>query len=201
VNRHRVRREDHQYSFDPTSEPIPRVEPGAAVVVETFGCFTNKITSSEQVFAKEADLLALVGEYNPISRPIHIEGAQPGDTLAVRIDDIALGAFAPYAVTMLTGDFASICGRPVVTDGIGPDTRICPLESDHIVFPTLGGDLRLPTRPMIGTIGTAPADRSWISLHSALGHGGNMDCPSLTMGSTVLLPVNVAGGLLSLASP
>jgi amidase len=123
---------------------------------------------------------------------------QPGDTLAVRIDDIALGAFAPYAVTMLIGDFASICGRPVVTDGIGPGTRICPLESDDVVFPTLGGDLRLPTRPMVGTIGTAPADRSWISLHSALGHGGNMDCPSLTVGSTVLLPVNVAGGLLSL---
>jgi amidase len=67
VNRHRVRREHHQYSFHPTCEPILRVEPGTTVVVETFDCFTNKITSPEQVFAKEADLLALVGEYNPIS--------------------------------------------------------------------------------------------------------------------------------------
>lgn len=194
----RIARDHHVYSFDRGHEAVLRIASGDTVVVETYDCFTNKLDSPEQVFASEADLLALIGAYNPVNRPIYVDGAKPGDRLAVRIDDIALGRHAPYAVTTMTGDFAGICGSRIPVEGAEPDTRICRLDDGHITFPTRRGAITLPTRPMVGTVGTAPADRSWISLHSDPAHGGNMDCPSVTAGATVVLPVNVEGGLLSL---
>ena len=53
-------------------------------------------------------------------------------------------------------------------------------------------------RPMIGTIGTAPAGEAASSLIYATGHGGNLDCPAIRPGSTVILPGNVPGALISL---
>jgi amidase len=194
----RIARDDYLHTFDQHHEPVLRMKPGDSVIVETYDCYTNKIDSAEQVFASEADLLTLIGSYNPVNRPIYVEGARPGDYLAVRIDDIALGTHAPYAVTTLTRDSTGICGSRIPIEGAVPDTRICLLEDGRVTFPTRRGALTLPTRPMVGTIGTAPAARSWVSLHSDPGHGGNMDCPSVTVGATVVLPVNVEGGLLSL---
>jgi amidase len=66
------------------------------------------------------------------------------------------------------------------------------------VFPTACGELRLASRPMVGTIGTAPAGDAVPSLYYGSGHGGNIDCPLVTTGSVLCLPVNVPGALLSL---
>ena len=66
----------------------------------------------------------------------------------------------------------------------------------HDGFVHFNDRIRIPIRPMIGKIGTAPALECLRS--SAPGvHGGNMDCPELTVGHTIYLPVNVQGGLLA----
>ncbi|GAA1571461.1 acetamidase/formamidase family protein [Kribbella hippodromi] len=195
----RVPRGAHGFAFDRAATPVVRVPPGSSLVVETYDCFSNKVSSSEQVFGHESELLDLIGQYNPVTGPIYVESAEPGDRLVVHIDHIDLGTFAPYATTLVTGDSKGVCGghwNPL-DDGL-PDTRICALDGDTVTFPAGAGDLRLPVRPMIGSIGTASATGGASSLEFGPLHGGNVDCPSITTGATVLLPVNVPGALLFL---
>ena len=66
------------------------------------------------------------------------------------------------------------------------------IEDGHLVF---SRGMRIPLRPMIGCIATAPAREVSLSV-SGGAFGGNMDCSAIGMGATVLLPVAVTGGLL-----
>ncbi|HEY5836975.1 acetamidase/formamidase family protein [Streptomyces sp.] len=194
----RIPRTDHRFSFAADAEPYARVRPGGRVVVETLDCFSNKITSESQVFERESDLLDLIGAFNPVSAPLYVEGARPGDMLAVHIEDIQVGTVEPYAVTVVTGDRGSVCGRQSHVVGGRARTAVCAIEDGEVRLATGRGTARLPVRPMVGTIGTAPAAGEHISLVFDPGHCGNVDCPQVTVGATVLLPVNVPGGLVSL---
>jgi amidase len=72
-------------------------------------------------------------------------------------------------------------------------TKVLPVKEGHVIF----NDIKLPLRPMIGVIGTAPAEGE-IPNGTPDSHGGNMDCKRIIVGSTLYLPVAVEGGLLSL---
>lgn len=193
-----VPRADHHFFFDPATPPVLEVASGARVRVETWDCFSNRVTSPDQRFASIDDLLRLIGAFNPLAGPIAIRDAQPGDALAVRIESIALATVAPYAATVVVPGVGGLCSPVGLATPIGPDTRICPIDGDHVIFPTRRADISLPLRPMIGTIGTAPAREVVSSLKHGAEFCGNVDCPDLTVGSTIILPVNVPGALLSL---
>jgi amidase len=165
--------------------------------VQLWDCFGNAITSSQQRFAGLAELLSLVGGLNPLSGPIYVEGALPGDVLAVHIDRIHLGTVQPYAVTVVVPGVGGVCSSSGAPRSLEPDTRLCPLDGEHVVLPTSRGPIRLPLKPMLGTIGTAPADGRLSSLEFSPQSCGNIDCPEATIGSTLLVPVNVPGALLS----
>lgn len=200
---YRVPRERRQFVFGKDSEPALRVPSGATVTFETVDCFSNRVTSAAQRYPAEDDLLGILGAYNPVSGPVYVTGAAPGDVLAVAIQDIRLGTVAPFAVTLAFGHGSAYVSAGVDGMPASGATRICPIEDEPdgrqaIVFPAVHGALRLPARPMIGTIGTAPAGDPAPSLGYAAGHGGNFDCPLVTAGSVLYLPVNVPGGLLSL---
>jgi amidase len=200
ITHHRIARHHQRYQFNSQTAPVLRVPSGSTIVFETLDCFSNRITSPDQRFAREEELLAILGAYNPVAGPVYVEGAQPGDVLAVRIDAIAIGTAAPYAVTVTFGDgsrFVSADCPGIPADG---DTKICAIEEGAGVamFPTGRGELRVPLRPMVGTIGTAPAGDPVSTLYYTASHGGNIDCPLATTGSVLYLPVNVPGALLSL---
>jgi acetamidase/formamidase len=59
-------------------------------------------------------------------------------------------------------------------------------------------ETRIPATPFIGTICVAMKDRVTLSYEANKEMAGNMDCPNIQKGTTVVLPVNVPGGLLSL---
>jgi amidase len=167
-------------------------------MVETWDCFSNRVTSPDQRFGSEDDVLALIGQFNPVTGPIWIEGAEPNDVLAIRIESIAVGVVAPEAVTMIVPGSGGLCGRYSILEPTTADTRICPITPDSVILPTNRGDLTLPLRPMIGTIGTAPRGAARPTLEFGPAYGGNIDCPEVRPGSTIYLPVNVPGGLLSI---
>lgn len=196
---YRVARDCQRYDFSADAKEALRVPSGSVVVFETLDCFSNKLTTASQRYSTEGDLLPEIGAYNPVSGPVYIEEARPGDVLAVTIRKIVLGTAAPFAVTTIFGTGSRYVSAAV--PGLPPegDTRICPIMAGgQVEFPTVRGSLRLPARPMVGTIGTAPASGSVASLLYDADHGGNVDCPLVTVGSVVYLPVNVPGGLLSL---
>ena len=80
--------------FTPPTEPVARLKPGDILDTNTLDCFGNAIR-------KPGDTLSMVKGDNPLTGPFYIEGAEPGDTLAVKILDLevdgdqGMGAFAP----------------------------------------------------------------------------------------------------------
>jgi acetamidase/formamidase len=130
---------------------------------------------------------------HPLNGPIYVEGAEPGDVLEVRLLDI--GFLTPYGVSgflpgggTLPGDF--------------PYGALRAFEIDTIAgVATMTGvpGIRIPTRPFFGTIGVAPPILSGRVNSTAPGpHVGNLDNKELVEGTTLFLPVHVAGGLLSI---
>ena len=77
--------EDYSYVFNPYREPIARVEPGQSVTIHTEDAFESRIRTPEDLPSRA---LATAKFLNPQTGPIFVEGAEPGDTLAGRMEGI-----------------------------------------------------------------------------------------------------------------
>ena len=169
------------YAMSPQNPPVLRVADGSRVRFETCDCFTDQIQQPGDTF-EQLDW----NRINPATGPLYIEGAEPGDTLRVHIHRIELDKRAVLAT--LPG--AGVAGARLTAGRID----YVPVAEDHVV---LFDTLRLPRNPMIGVIGTAPAGEA-VSCGTPDAHGGNMDTKIISEGTTLLLPVNVAGALLAM---
>ncbi len=138
---------------------------------------------------------------NPLTGPFYIEGAEPGDTLAVKILDIqvdsnqGVGGFAPGFGAINPTNYTPMLTLPF------PE-RIWFYPIDHATntatFQALDSKFstKIPLRPFFGCIGVAPANGEARSSIVPAEFGGNMDSPEASVGNTAYFPVNVAGGLL-----
>jgi amidase len=189
----------HQFAFDAEAPAVLHVDPGETVLVETLDCFCGRLTDGSPPLGDDSDVLRHIGgRYNPVSGPIHVRGAEPGDTLAVDVVDIALGMRQGFAVTHVARDWAREFGGESFAAAVAPASIFAAVKDGRLAISIGERAITCEARPMIGTIGTAPADAARSSLLYAPSHGGNLDCPMIRPGATVLLPVNVAGALLSL---
>jgi amidase len=118
-------------------------------------------------------IIAIVS--NPATGPVAIEGADPGDVLTVDILGIDLNDSGYTLVKPGFGVIADMVERPIA--------GLCPIVDGVLHF----GDPRLPIRPMIGVIATAPAGEP-LGTTFVGPHGGNLDCNRVTVGSKVHLP-------------
>lgn len=169
------------YSLSPSHPPALSVADGATVQMETCDCFENQIEREDQDFGT-LDW----NRINPATGPIYVEGAQPGDLLAVHILDIRLANRG----IMTTGPGLGVMGAHLRENAI----RFVEVEGNHVVLPA---GVRAPVQPMIGVIGVAPADGA-VPCGTPGDHGGNMDCTRITTGAVLLLPVSVPGALFAL---
>jgi amidase len=173
--------------FSPWHEPAYQIAPGELVRVETLCAASGMIRETAKA-ASNAELRAKVGWTNgmPMTGPIAVAGAEPGDALAVHVVAIA---FADRGWSDVAIDYGP--AGALVTEA---EARVFQIVDGAIDF---GFGLRLPLTPMIGAIGTAPPDRA---LDSGIpeAHGGNLDCTLIRPGATLYLPVNVPGALLAL---
>ena len=175
----------HSYVFSPYLEPIARVEPGETVAIYTKDAFEDRITKPDDVPSE------ILGSWlNPQTGPIHVEGAEPGDTLAVHIIEIeptrnwAVSAFIPYF-----GGLTSTRMTRTLQDPLPERVWLYQLRDGWLEH---NERLRFPWRPFLGTIGTAPELEALSALTPA-DHGGNMDVPDVRPGNTIYLPVRVPG--------
>lgn len=172
------------YEFSRHLAPRVTIRPGDSLIVESEDALSGQIR-------KEGDRRdkSLVPYSNPVAGPIFVEGAQPGDTLAVKIHEIR----------SRDGQCATYTGAPKqLAEWLGSDVphgaHICPIREDGIHF---SETIRIPYRPMLGCIGTAP-DWGVPSTGPAGPHGGNLDLVEVAPGSTIFLPVSVSGAYLYL---
>ena len=178
---HTLSRDHIVYSLDRANPPALEIDPGDTVRLETFDARTGTIQSDN-------DLLdhAHPEGANPATGPISIRGAEPGDHLAVTIHAIDLAPEGFLAIKEDTGLLASRARR-FATHMVGVE--------DGIVH--YSDKIRLPARPMVGVIGTAPEGDGLDTLYAGP-NGGNMDNRYVTTGSVVHLPVSVPGGGLGI---
>jgi amidase len=177
----------YHYVFSRYVEPIARVSPGETVAIHTEDAFESRITRADD---RPSEIL---GAYlNPQTGPIYVEGAEPGDTLAVQIlaieatRDWAVSAFIPYF-----GGLTSTRATRTLQEPLPEKVWLYQLRDGVLEH---SARLRFPWRPFMGTIGTAP-ELEAISALAPLDHGGNMDVPDVRPGNTVYLPVRVPGAL------
>ena len=185
--------------YDATDKPVLTVRSGDTVVIHTL--LTNSPTGLEQAgvapAAVEPELRAVFDGVPASARgpgghiltgPVAIEGAEPGDTLEVRIERIDLAI--PYAYNGFR------YGAGFLTDDF-PYSRvkIVPLDAKRMVG-TFGPGIEVPLAPFFGSMGVAPPP-SFGRYDSAPPtiNGGNMDDKALVAGTTLYLPVHAAGAL------
>ena len=172
------------YEFSRHNEPRLRIEPGETIVVEAEDAFSGQVRSDNDRRDKSK-----IPYGNPQTGPIGINGAEPGDALAVTIHEIkpSLGQCATR-----TSDPKQLA------EWLGTDcphgTHVCPIVDGQIHW---SDTVRIPYRPMLGCIGTAP-DNGVPTTFPAGPHGGNMDIVEVCPGNTIHLPVYVPGGYLYL---
>ncbi len=195
---YRPRPEELAYTFG-GREPVRRVRPGTVLELYTEDCFGGRVR-------EVGDLPSVVCEFpflNPVTGPFHVEGAEPGDTLAVHFVDIVpardwavsttfphFGALtATHATAMLHPPLEELVWRYDVDVAAGT-VRYRARRGDYSV--------ELPLDPMHGTAGVAPAAfESRMTIVPDV-HGGNMDSPELRAGVTAYFGVNVSGALFAL---
>ncbi len=165
-------------AFSATMAPAAYCMPGETVRFVTEDCFFGAI-GTEQDLVATGDISG-----NPATGPLYVEGAEPGDALAVDILDIE---------TADQGVVCTVQNCGILWDSVELRTRVIPVENGIARF----RDLTWAVKPMIGVIGTAPAEGE-ISTEDSFNGGGNMDNPCIIKGTTVYLPVRVKGGLLAM---
>ncbi len=190
--------DDYAWTFG-GAPPVARIAPGTVLDLYTEDCFAGRVRS-------EKDLVSEVCEFpflNPQTGPFHIEGAEPGDTVAVHFVSVEPARdWAASTTVPLFGALTSTHSTATLQPPLPETVWIWQLDRTRrtALFRAREGgiELELPLDPMHGTVGVAPAN---LEVRSALvpdAHGGNMDTPEMRAGVTCYLGVNVEGALLSL---
>ncbi len=163
-------------TFDATHPPAARVQPGEVFVMETNDRFKDWNDGAKWP----------VEQLSVMTGPVCIEGAQPGQTLAVEVLDIRPTQGFGYVV--------AIPGYGLLKDQIEFCKKVVPIEGNRIRY---SDTISLPFIPNVSKIGLAPAGEALPS--NAVGaFGGQLSNSQLGPGSTVFLPVSVEGGMLTI---
>ena len=194
----RISRDQTQHFVGPDIAKTCEIEPGQEVVFDTVDCYSGAICNSSQKFNLTAEILEQVTGLNAVTGPVAVAGAEPGDVLAVSVLDIHVGKVEGRAITAIFPDFGGMCNPFSLIQEMGPDTKVCQVKDGDVEFPLGDRIIKLPLRPMIGTIWTAPAQERRAAYIYDAHNCGNVDCPDLGPGATLYLPVSVPGGMLSI---
>jgi acetamidase/formamidase len=183
---HRHTIHQHHLGWDNSLRAAARIAPGESLefeVVDSSGAQLSAASTVEDVgrldFAK----------INPVSGPVFVEGARPGDVLKV-----TLLSFAPSG----WGWTANIPGFGLLADEFkAPALNIWQYDAKTLAPALFGRWGKVPLKPFTGTIGVAPAQPGKHSIVPPRRVGGNMDVRDIAQGTELFLPVEGAGALFS----
>lgn len=183
---HTIHRHQHHMGWDNSNVPVLAVAPGETVEFEIFDAAGGQLSADSTV----DDITTLdFGRINPVTGPVYVEGAEPGDSLKVTLE-----SFKPSG----WGWTANIPGFGLLADDFTDPALINWKYDAESLDPALWSDMaRIPLKPFTGTIGVAPAEAGLHSIVPPRRVGGNMDVRDVCTGTELYLPVEVAGALFS----
>jgi acetamidase/formamidase len=181
---HHLHDEQVHFTWDAGNQPVLSIDSGDTVVVWTRDVSDNQIKP-------DSDTSVIDGldwdRVYPLSGPIAIGGAQPGDTLAIEILDIH---------TQGWGWTAILPGLGLLPEEF-PNAYLRVFDLSHGDVAYMRDDIAIPLEPFFGTMGVCPAGASAQPVMPPGTFGGNMDTRQLVRGATLYLPVEVQGALFS----
>jgi amidase len=196
VVRYQLKPSELKYTYAASYAPVARLKSGDILETNTVDCFGNAIQ-------KPGDTLSMAKGDNPLTGPFFIEGAEPGDTLAIKILSLevdgnqGVGALAPGFGAINSTNYTPMLNPPIKEkiwfypiDHAGNTATFQALDSKYTV--------KIPLHPFFGCIGVAPAGGEARSSVVPEAFGGNMDSPEASVGNTVYFPVNASGAMLFL---
>jgi acetamidase/formamidase len=172
------------FTWDAGNKPVLTVESGDTVVYETREVSDGQITPDSGT-----DVIATMDwdRVYPLAGPVRIEGAEPGDTLAIEILDLQTRGWGWTAIIpgfgLLPDDFSEAY------------LKIFDLTDGDYAY--LREDVAIPVEPFFGTMGICPEGAKQQAIMPPGTFGGNMDTRQLVRGTTLYLPVQVEGALFS----
>jgi acetamidase/formamidase len=174
------------FGWDNSLPPAERVAPGSTILFHCHDSSAGQLGPSSTV----EDVKTLdFGKINPVSGPIYVEGAEPGDAVKVTIDSFVPSGF---------GWTANIPGFGLLADQFTePALNVWKYDPATMEPALWSGHGRVPLKPFAGTIGNALAEPGHHSVVPPRRVGGNLDIRDLAAGTTLYLPVEVAGALFS----
>jgi acetamidase/formamidase len=178
---------DHHFGWDNSISPKVIVQPGETVLVETIDSSAGQITKTSEL----PDLINLdFSKVNPVTGPILVEGAEPGDAVEI--------SFLEFH-TKGWGWTANIPGFGLLADQFtDPALHIWNFDASNPTSSTFARGGKVGLKPFVGTIGVALAENGLHSVVPPRQTGGNLDIRDMSAGTTLLLPVEVKGALLSI---
>ena len=184
---HTIHGRSHHFGWNRDFAPVQRVKPGESVHFECLDSSGGQLGQGSTV----ADIATLdFGRINPVSGPVYVEGATPGDALKVTIQKFMPSGF---------GWTANIPGFGLLADEFTePALHLWSYDSASMAPALYGPKGRVPLKPFAGTIGVAPAEPGLHSIVPPRRVGGNLDIRDLTEGVVLYLPVEVEGALFSI---
>jgi amidase len=181
----------YHYTIGPYSTPVLSVKPGDRIRIETRDAFEGAIRNESD---KPTERLRMPF-VNPQNGPIMIEGAEPGDAIAVHIETMLPRGENPCGTCCMIPYFGALSGTALTAtlhDPLPELTRKIHVDQRQVRW---SERVILPYSPHIGTLSTSPEIDSINSL-TPDNHGGNMDLPDMGPGSITYLPVRTAGARL-----
>jgi acetamidase/formamidase len=172
--------------WDNSFAPVAHVTPGESLEFDVADASGGQLREDSNV----ADIAGLdFGRINPVTGPVFIDGAEPGDIVKV-----TLLSFAPSG----WGWTANIPGFGLLADEFPePALHLWRYDADTLAPALYGSWGKVPLKPFTGTIGVAPAELGLHSIVPPRRVGGNMDVRDIATGTELFLPVEVSGALFS----
>ena len=180
-------------------DPVARLRPGDVVELWTEDCYAGRVRGPEDLVSRVCEFPFL----NPQTGPFYVEGAAPGDTLALHFVDIEPSRdYASSTTVPLFGALTSTHETATLQEPLPEIVWMYELDRaarTATYHPARGGpSVGMALDPMHGTVGVAPAAMEVRSAIVPGAHGGNMDTPEMRVGVTAYFGVNVEGALFCL---
>jgi acetamidase/formamidase len=184
AHRHTIHHRHH--GWDHSFAAVTRIAPGDSLEFAVADASGGQLRETSTL----ADLGRMdFGKINPVTGPVYIDGAEPGDILKV-----TLLSFAPSG----WGWTANIPGFGLLAEHFKePALHVWRYDAQTLAPALFGRWGKVPLKPFTGTIGLAPAEPGLHSVVPPRRVGGNMDVRDIAQGTELFLPIEVKGALFS----